>query len=130
MSFKMKKIVVFLLFVVCVSAPSFAQHSVALSWNAGVQTTQVVTSYNIYKSATSNVYTFTAPIAAVPATQTTYTDNTVKQKEVWYYVAEAVCLICLPTNSVPSNQVGPLTIPNDPSPVAPSPPILNTPVVK
>ena len=87
---------------ICVTGTT-VPHSVSLNWVAS--TTPNVT-YNIYRTATSSMYSST-PLASSGAT-TSYTDITVQFGQTYYYVVTASSA---GSESVPSNEV-PATIPS------------------
>jgi hypothetical protein len=67
----------------CVTAGS---HSVAFSWTAS--TSQNVVAYNVYRASTSGGYS--TPLASVPSSTLSYTDNTVIANQTYYYVVKSV----------------------------------------
>ncbi len=59
-----------------------------LSWTAATQGTYAISSYNVYRSATSG--SGYAKINTTAVTATTYTDTTVSNNTTYYYVARAI----------------------------------------
>ena len=62
-----------------------AAHSVGLNWNASTST---VSGYNIYRSTTSG--TGYAKLNGSPVASLSYTDSTVQNGTIYYYVTTAV----------------------------------------
>jgi hypothetical protein len=67
-----------------VSAESFTQHSVALSWDPS---TSVVVGYNIYRRTNSTGYT---RLNSSPLPQTSYTDPNTQSGITYYYAATSI----------------------------------------
>jgi hypothetical protein len=65
--------------------------SVSLSWDAVTPSSGTVTSYNIYRSATSGGQSYASPLATgISAATRSYTDNTVSASTPYYYTIAPV----------------------------------------
>lgn len=97
-----------------------AAHCVSLSWLAS--TSSGVTSYNVYRGATSGG----EAVYVTGVTTTTYVDTGVSPGATYFYEVTAVCpTLCNPTESGPSNEVT-ATIPLNGQPAAPTGLTVNT----